>query len=122
MSQSSGTIRVHIDHADAVAMGTVERLSLVLDLIEDLAQRRLEVVSRAEDAALSLIYPYGVLESWRRANDSGSVPTHGPTLEVLRDYIATRSITRPLFISHENLEHPRGHGSDRNCARHRSLD
>ena len=107
MSQSSGTIRVHIDHADAVAMGTVERPSLVLDIIEDLTQRRIEVVSRAEDAALSLIYPYGVLDSWRRSNDSRSVPPYGPTLEVLRDYIVTRSITRPLFISHENLEHPR---------------
>ncbi len=88
-------------------MGIVDRPSLVLDLIEDLTQREIEVVPSSEGAALSLIYPYGVLEFWRRTNASLSVPPYGPTLAVLRDYIATRSIKRPLFVSHENLEHPR---------------
>lgn len=103
----SGTIQVHISRSDVVAMDMLQHPSLVLDLIADITHREVKVVSEAAGAAISLVSPYGVLESWRRSNRSRSTPPYGRTLPVLRDYIAAESIARPLLISAENLESPR---------------
>jgi hypothetical protein len=107
VSRDPRTIRVHIDHDDAVAMRMLHQPSLLLDLIEDISGRSVEIVPTASRAAVSLVFPYGVLESWRRTNRTRSVPPFGRTLEVLQGYIASESISRPLLVSYENLESSR---------------
>ncbi len=107
MARRAETVKVHVNHVDAVAMRLVGQPALVLDLIQDITNRAVEIVPTASDASISLVYPYEVLESWRQRSGTRGVPAYGPTLEVLQAYIAAESITRPVFISHENLEDPR---------------